>query len=505
MALSNKKSVLAIVKETTEGVPIKPSASTDYVALQEGFEVEPAFEELENAELTGSIGQAKSELGFESPTASLSHYLRHSGVEGQAPNYGDILESMMGSVTIKSPERDTIGGSTAGTASVRAQIKVDTGEGAEFKRGMALLIKDSPNSVRNINNISTDDLNLSFNLSSAPAAAINLGQAVLYEAADDGHPTLAFWLYRANGGAVELMAGTRVTEGTMNVTAGEFVNMDFSFEGIEYFFDGLLIDSTNKFMDFNDGGGEENVSVAEKMYKDPHELAAALQSAMDAATADNITVTYNDSDGKFTIASDGATLSLLWNTGTNTANTIGKSTALNFDVSADDTGSLTYTGDNAIDLTSPQTPAFDSADPLVAKDNEVFLGDFDDNVCFKASTITASITNTKTDILDVCAVSGKSGSLFTDREASIEVQAQLDQYDADKFRKFREGSVIEFQYNFGEKVGGDWVAGKVGNLYTPTATITSYQLVDNDGIIDLAMTLTPFVDSGLPEIYINFL
>ena len=100
----------------------------------------------------------------------------------------------------------------------------------------------------------------------------------------------------------------------------------------------------------DDGGGEENVSVAAKSYKDPYELAAAIQTAMNAATADNITVSYDDVAGKYTIASDGVTLSLLWNTGTNTAETIGAK--LGYSVAADDTGATSYEADNVISKAS---------------------------------------------------------------------------------------------------------------------------------------------------------
>lgn len=85
------------------------------------------------------------------------------------------------------------------------------------------------------------------------------------------------------------------------------------------------------------------------------------------------------------------------------------------------------------------------------------------------------------------------------------VSALLTQYEADYFRKFREGSEIRCQYNFGTKVAGNWVAGKSGALYCPSMTITSYSLTDTDGIFFLNMDLGGFVDSqGQGEVYLGF-
>ena len=39
-----------------------------------------------------------------------------------------------------------------------------------------------------------------------------------------------------------------------------------------------------------------------KIYKDPHELAQAIQDAMNAVSAETYTVVYSNTDGKYTIA-----------------------------------------------------------------------------------------------------------------------------------------------------------------------------------------------------------
>ncbi len=499
MALQTRNSVLAIKQESTEGTPVSPTAAGDYVALQEGFTMEPAFAELDNAELTGSIANAKTVLGIEEPSASFSHYFRASGVEGQSPNYGPLLENAFGAETERSTERDTIAASTVSV------IKVDTGEGSEFQRGDALLVKKASGvgyEIRNALSIATDDITLAQDLQDAPGVGVNLGLNVLWSPQNSGHPTHSLWLYRGNNaaGAVEMMAGSRVTEVSIDVTAGEFVNASYSVEGNEYFYDPVEITATDVAFDFNDGSARA-ASITAKMYKDPYEVASALQTAMDALSGDTITVAYSDSTGKYTATSDGVTFELLPATGPNTANegwsTLGFGTA-------DLTGATTYEAASALDKSSPQTASFDAADPLVAKSNEVLLGpDAQEIVCFEASSMTITLSNTKADILSVCSDSGKSGSVFSEREATIEITALLEDHQAEEFKNFRSGDNMLFTYNLGEKSGGNWVAGKCMNVHSPTCTISSFSLGDSDGLVTLEMTLTTYTSSGLGELYFN--
>jgi len=502
--IQTRSSVLSIMQEVTEGTAVIPASATDFVALQDDFTMEPSFEVLENAELKSSIGRAKPILGAESPSASMSHYIRASGVVGQAPNYGLLLKAAIGAVASASTEYDTIVGSTI------SAVKVDTGEGVQFQRGQALLIKDATNGyrIRCIDSVSTDDLNLGFQVPTAPGTGVNLGRSVLYYPANSSHPTLTLWHYLGSGGAVQMVAGGRVTSASIDIAAGDLINASFDIEGLSYSFNPINILAADRFIDFTDDDGTFAASVTAKMYKDPYELASALQQAMnDTASTETYTVTYVDSSGKFKITSTSTVLSLLWNTGANTANTIGDK--LGFLIAADDTGvagSTGYTADNAQVFTPPYTPAFDNSDPLAAKDNEVMVGEADDYVCFQANSVTLSIDTPKTDILSICAQSGKSGSVINSREVTIEISAPLDQYQVEKFKNYRSGDEIKFQYSFGIKSGGQWVAGKCGALYNPTCTISEFSIDDNDGLAQLNLTLSAFVNSsGSGEVYVNFL
>lgn len=505
MAVASNKSVVAIVTESTEGTPIAPTSASQYIRVEEGYEVVPAIDVLESAFLTGSIGASKPILGLENPTATIDHYLNSSGNEGDEPEYGPMLHSAFGDKSVASTQYDTVGGSTAGTSSVAATIVVDTGEGATFERGEALLIKDATNGyrIRCIKSISSDTLTLNFNLPTAPSSGVNLGKASLYKPGES-HPTMSLWDYRANGGAVQLVSGARVSEMGVEANAGELLNSSFSMVGVKSYYNPVEITSADRYIDFNETGPTlRAASIAAGMYDNPHQVAAALQTAMNDVATDAITVTYSDSTGKYTIASGGTLLQLLWSTGANTANTIGDK--IGFVTASDDTGFTTYTSDNAYTLTSPQTPSYDSTDPFVVKYNEVMVGDFDDYVCFSTRSLSVTLSNDIASILDICSESGKSGNLATKRNVSIELVANLPVYDADKFNRFKNNTQTTFQFSFGQKSGGNWIPGKCGAIYLPTATISAFQLSDEDGQVTLNMTLTAYTDGGLGEVYLNFL
>jgi len=498
-SINTRSSVLAVVIEDTEGVLKEPSAG-EFLSSQDDFSMEGSFEDLENAELKNSLGKAKSIRGSEAPTTSFSHYLRGSGTEGVAPNYSPLNKAAFGSENIKTTERDTIVGSTV------SAVNVDAGEGLEYQRGMGMLVKDSANgySIRPVDSVAGDVLTPGFDLPSAPGTAVPLGKPVTWLPENSNvHPTLSVHQYVGNGGARQSMAGSRVTSLTASFAAGELINANYSLEGIEYFFNPMTATATDTKIDWTDDQGTAEATITAETYKDPHELASAISAAMNGQTSETITVAYSDTTGKYTFTCTGAVFSMLWNTGANTANTLGD--LVGFDVAADDTGALTYEADNAIDFsTGALDISTDDSDPLAAKSNELLIGDADDLVCIDASTVEFSMSTPKKDILSICASSGKSGSIINAREVEISVTALLEKYDADRFRRFRENVDTKCLYNYGTKSGGNWVAGKCGFIYAPTTTITSFNVTDDDGLATLEMTLKCFVNAdGDGEIYMG--
>lgn len=500
---SSKASVLAIMPEVTEGTPVAPSGASDFLTLQPDATLTPSFDLLDNEELRSSIGKAKGILGFERPEMSFSHYLKHSGTEGQAPEYNELLQAVFGTETANGTERTLTTGSTTSVVNLAAG-------GSDFSRGFAILLKDGTNgySIRPVHSVATNALTLGFNVATAPATGVTAGKCVNYTPANSAHQSLSAWMYRANGQAVEAISGGKVTEFGFSAAAGELINANFALTGTKYYFNPITIASTDQYLDFTNDDGTFAASVTAKVYRTPHELATALTTSMNTvSTGETHTVTYSDTTGKFTILCTGTVLTLLWNTGTNTANTIGDK--IGFSVAADDSGAAAttgYTSDNAQTYAAPYTPTYDSSDPLAAKYHEVLLGGATDTTCFEAASISFSMAMERSEVKSICAESGVNSILLTGREVTISISALLDKYHAKEFDRFANNTETRFAYNFGAKSGGNWVAGKCGNLYIPTCTVTSFSVVDLDSVVGIEIELKAYVDSsGNGEVYLNFL
>ena len=180
-------------------------------------------------------------------------------------------------------------------------------------------------------------------------------------------------------GKVDNRTTSATTAGTPTTTVIEFSSADlikfktndallfqdsvneFSVRFVKFQGNTIVIGASNKFLDMSEGGGDEAISVVEATYQSPDDLAKAIQSAINANTtlSADYTVTYAEATSKFTIAKSTGNFELAWNTGTNTANTIGGT--IGFSVVADDTGSGSYTSDNQVHDDLTITPALANA------------------------------------------------------------------------------------------------------------------------------------------------
>ena len=354
--------------------------------------------------------------------------------------------------------------------------------------------------------VSTDTLTLNFALPSgqAPGAGVNVGIPITYLPANQGHPSLTIWSY-LSGGAIEMISGARVTGYSITADAGQLINGSFSLEGTSFFWNPRLVEATTSYLDFTDDDGTFAIQLEQKYYKDPGQLATAITTAMNSSgTTQTHACTFDDVNGRYIISTSTSTvLSLLWNTGTNAANTIGG--VLGFDTAADDTGSTSYTADNQQTYDAPFTPVYDAVDPIAAKNQQVMLGLSGDNVCFEASSLSIGPTSTKSNIQSICAETGISSSIISAQACEISVTALLDKHQQKEFQRFRENQTVEFQYSYGPKAdGSNWDAGKSGAISTPSAVISAINVINIDDIARLELTLTCFSENGEGHLFFNF-
>jgi len=194
---------------------------------------------------------------------------------------------------------------------------------------------------------------------------------------------------------------------------------------------------------------------------------------------------------------------LLWNSGTNTANTVAET--IGFDSAADDTAALTYTSGTAQTHGADVTPAYDDADPQIVRDNMLLLGDQDDYICFGGSNLVVSVSTPKTDVPNFCVTSGVDESLILSREVTVSGTLKFAKHDVSRVYKLLNNQSLQLAFTMGQKLAGDWIPGTVANVYLPEVSISTDQIVDSDGYIVEEFEGTATVSSDMQDIYINML
>lgn len=498
----NRSTVMFAVVEVTEGTPVAPTGATQAVELQDGFDVSPGFEQLQTASLRSSIGRSKSIIGGENPTLSFAHYLKNGGTAGTAPEWNLFAKSLFGGAEVEGTEYSTTSGSTVTSLAV-------TSIGANGFVGQALLIQDPVNGsrLRAAHSLTTNAAEMSFQLPTgmAPATGVLIGKPVTYYPTNSAHPTFTAWLYMGNGGTTFMESGVRCTAMTITAEANQLINMDFECQARGFYQNPIQITSANRYVDFTDDDGTFAAAVPIKWYKNPHELAAAIQVAMRAASVgETHTVIYDDTTGKYTITCTGTVLSLLFLSGTNNANSIDVTIGYTHTDKTGTAAATGYTGGNALSFAAPYTPTYDDSDALVAKNMEVMFGDQADYVCAEPSRVVINVSDTVSRQGSICQETGTGDSRVTGRDVTVQMTVLLEKYDADKFHRYMSNTESRFQFSFGEKSGGNWIKGKCGLFYLKYCTVSEYDPVDIDGQVGLNVTLTGFVpEDGTSECFLS--
>ncbi|MGB0452718.1 MAG: FG-GAP repeat protein [Bacteriovoracaceae bacterium] len=111
----------------------------------------------------------------------------------------------------------------------------------------------------------------------------------------------------------------------------------------------INITSTNKYLDFVDDGVDLQISIQETTYQSIETVCSTIATEMNlasnaASNNNTFTCTYNSKTNKVKLTSDGAALTLKWNTGAQSANSL--ASILMFSAATDDTGATSYVSDS---------------------------------------------------------------------------------------------------------------------------------------------------------------
>jgi len=510
MAEKTRSSIIGIKEEAVEGKLVELAAGTEFTKINSGFSVNSAVESVSSEELVDGIGSSESFTTKETPSVSISKDLKHSGVEGQAPDYAVMVKSAMGGQIVNAAEDTAAVGSTAGSSAAASIIEVGVGEGANNPAGRALMYKDGTNGyqIRNVVSAAGDSLTMNYNVNVAPGSGVTFGKAIHFNPQPDGHPTYSVHHYQSSTATSSLhqaVAGCRTTSMNMNFPANELATIEFEVEGIKSFRNGITVDASNFSIDFVDvaAGAALTASLTQKTYQSPKELASEVATKMTAASTngDTISCSFSSLTGSYTISTSGTYLDLDFATGANSATAA--DVILGFSV--DETGSLSYAGAPST-YDTPLTPAYDSSKSFVVKNQELTIGDFARFDCRGGNNFSLSVSTPKTDVDNFCSESGVSESVVLQREVTATTTLIFKKHEIDEFDSLVNNKTTSLMFNGGKKdPSGNWVPGSVINIWMPNAKITSNTIADNDGFLVVEIEAKGFVSSSSKDLHINFL
>lgn len=520
--IAQRRSTAAAVLKAFEGELKKPTNGTQFLAIQPDFSLTPNFSTTENVELKDDIMSGKTIVTGEAPTGTISHYVAGSGTAGTPPEYSSILQATFGGFRSLTSEQTLAAGSTTSVLKFASAAAASS-----FKKGDAAFIKDTANgwAVRPVESVSGTDVTLGFNLEKAPATAVKVGAFATYFPLSDNIPVFDMWHYIGAGeSGVENIANCRVTSMSVTANAKDLINATYSFEGTQYRFNQdfteefRLFSYNNKLTVVNTQGGtrtETEVVLTAQSYATGAALATEIQSKVSAITGLNsFRATF--ASNRFSFTSTAAYLFDFSKGGETPEGAATLADVLGFesaDVSstAPSTGTKASTKDARLyrDYSSKLTEVYDETDPVIARGQQIFIGDAADNICIDSSSVSISINTPKQLITSICRESGNYRSLISARSASVTVSAHLQDDDRRFFEKFQDSDTTQFALIAGKKntVSGkpQWKAGETFVFYGSPASITSWSVTGSNDVYMLDLELTCFSPGdGTGSIFLSY-
>ncbi len=520
-AIPTRGKVAAVIGKKEESALLEPTLGKHFVSVQSDFTITPNFETTENLEIRDDIMAAKPVISGENPSGTFSHYLTGSGVEGEETEYAPMVESCLGGKRIITTEHTTIAGSTV------SYLNVSDAALADYAKGDAVLVKDEVNgwSMRPVKNrdLTNKRLELAFDLEEAPAAGVKLGLHLTYYPTTSLQPVFDVWEFFSAGSGNQNVANCRVTSMSMTADANGQINSTFSFEGTDY----RMNQNYEATWDLQAGlntvvvaygtslGDSVNLVLANKIYTSGEELATELQTKLRALTGPSLstlTVSYSEDVRKFRfLNASGYAFDFAA-----TASDDGMAKLLGFDEDKRTDTAVAGAGLVSKRAAKPSTlnykiylplkPAYDGQPPVIAKDQRLFLGENDNNVCLDATSVSLTINTPTTTIYSICAENAIFAKLLASRDATLTVSAILQDDDQRFFSQFKNGDTVPFAFMGGQKRDRRWVAGNVFTIYGSEAVINSFSLAESDGIYTLDMELLCYSPGdGSGSIFISYL
>ena len=232
---------IAIKEESVEGTYQVPTSATDYISpLADGVALEPSKDLLERNNLTNSIGKARPRVGMKSVTVTLPCEAKASDVEGDAPEYGLLMEGALGAVrTATTTVSDASHTTTVIKLTSQANaLKYNVGDTVLIKKAGAYHL--SPVISVDSTGSSPGDFSITL-LKAMPVAAADgdsIAALTTYLTANGGHPAISVTKFTTEAAASwvrETAVGCKVNNLALSgFSTGQLLSWSFGLEGLSF-------------------------------------------------------------------------------------------------------------------------------------------------------------------------------------------------------------------------------------------------------------------------------
>ena len=225
---------IAIKREVTEGTYLAPSVGTDYVLiLADGLEMTPSRETLERNVLGLGLSKIVPRQGLKSVSGSLPVEMKAASVAGAEPEYGLMLESVLGKV------RSGVLVETKAAGNTASVLHIEDADIANFKVGDIVMVKEagafhvSPITAV-VTTVGAATITLQIAAAGAFSASVEIEAFSTYYAANEDHPAFSVSKYVENAVCEKAIGAKCVSMSVESFTTGQVASFNFGFEGLNF-------------------------------------------------------------------------------------------------------------------------------------------------------------------------------------------------------------------------------------------------------------------------------
>lgn len=224
---------VAVAKETTAGVYQAPSDTNFITVLEDGLELNGTKESLERNILGTGLTKAQPRTANREISGNIPCEFKASGIEGDAPEYGPLIESALGSVRTSGNSVITETGHTT------TQLNISDADITKFKQGDIVMVKEagafhlSPITIVD-ETASAANITLLIPASSSFSDNVEIAKFTSYVAADSGHPTYSVTKFVEDNIKTEGIGCRTSSMSVEGFSANELASWSFGIQGLDF-------------------------------------------------------------------------------------------------------------------------------------------------------------------------------------------------------------------------------------------------------------------------------